>query len=429
MLKIIQYIRKVIKSFKRYELVLLLIILALSVFLRFYNLEKWFQFTWDQIHNAWVMKDMLIDGELPLVGVPIRLNSGFYMGPLYFYLLAPFYWLSGMDPLAGGYFAIIVSMFTILGLYFITRSLFSTKAALISSFIYAVGYYLVYMDRIVWQVIFIPIISYAGFYLLFRILKGNYHLFSILGLLIGFSFHIHFTFIFLVIIAVLVYVYLLVKKQKVSKSVAISLVYFLLFFAPIIIAYIYYSSAGNSINTFINTYYHGFHLVRMSQLYYDAFIQVEQVLFFRSLREIGSVLVILASFLIYFDKKINDGKIISLLILAWFIIPWLVFTVYSGEISVYYFQFNRLLSVVLAGYILGKITDISKFLYIPVILFLGFYAYSNINKFLITGYDEYPKMKKEVMETIRRQDKIEFIENNPRSYLYYYLFNFHKDEL
>src|SRR3989304_8414777 len=85
--------------------IIILAIFLLFVFLRFFELEDRLQFTWDQIQNAWVMKDILDDEKWPLLGMPAKLNAGFSIGPAYYYLLLPFYKIFDLDPIASGVFA------------------------------------------------------------------------------------------------------------------------------------------------------------------------------------------------------------------------------------------------------------------------------------------------------------------------------------
>jgi len=84
---------------------LFVILFAVHAYLRLFELEDRIQFTWDQVQNAWIMKEMLIDGAWPFVGMIAKQNAGLFVGPAYYYLLVPFYALFHLDPIAGGFFA------------------------------------------------------------------------------------------------------------------------------------------------------------------------------------------------------------------------------------------------------------------------------------------------------------------------------------
>ena len=66
---------------------LVLLVFILEIFLRLYNVDKQNPFGWDQVDNAWTAKNMIINHWYPLVGMVAKQNSGFYIGPLYYYLI------------------------------------------------------------------------------------------------------------------------------------------------------------------------------------------------------------------------------------------------------------------------------------------------------------------------------------------------------
>jgi 4-amino-4-deoxy-L-arabinose transferase-like glycosyltransferase len=173
-----------------------LLLIFLFLFLRFFELEERMQFTWDQVENAWMMKNILIDGKLPLQGMVAKGNTGFYIGPGYYYLLAPFYKIFELDPVAGAYFAGTVSFITWLVLIVVAKRLFNNQTALLAGFLYAITQYIIGFDRIAWPVVFIPLISIAIFYFLWQVTQGNNKAFLFLALFQGFAFHFHFTAIF-----------------------------------------------------------------------------------------------------------------------------------------------------------------------------------------------------------------------------------------
>ena len=48
-------------------------------------------FGYDQVDNAWAAKNIIINHWYPLVGMVAKANSGIYIGPVYYYLIAVFY--------------------------------------------------------------------------------------------------------------------------------------------------------------------------------------------------------------------------------------------------------------------------------------------------------------------------------------------------
>src|SRR3990167_1573899 len=133
--RIAKYFRKIGRD-KR-GLIIFIAIFALFIFLRFYQIEERNQFHIDQVNDAWVVKNFIVDGKVPLLGTPARLNSGIFMGPLYYYYLSAFYFFTNLDPVAGGVSSGVAGIITLLAIFFVARELFSTKFALIAMVISA----------------------------------------------------------------------------------------------------------------------------------------------------------------------------------------------------------------------------------------------------------------------------------------------------
>ena len=74
---------------------ILLLTLAFGLFLRIYRLEELAGFDFDQEKAAFWIRDFLIHGKISLIGQEIS-TGGIFIGPLYFYLLSPFYFLLNM---------------------------------------------------------------------------------------------------------------------------------------------------------------------------------------------------------------------------------------------------------------------------------------------------------------------------------------------
>ena len=67
-------------------------LLLIGLYLRFWNIENSFQFGWDQARDAWKVRDILT-GTLVLNGPRTGIGH-FHLGPIWYYYLAPFYFLT-----------------------------------------------------------------------------------------------------------------------------------------------------------------------------------------------------------------------------------------------------------------------------------------------------------------------------------------------
>lgn len=397
------------------------LILLLFIFLRFYQFEIRNPFGWDQVDNAWAAKNILIDHKLLLTGMQAKLNSGIFIGPAYYYLIAPFYWLFNLDPIASGIFAGLTSLLTFFVIYHIIKKLFSQQVALIAILIQTVSLSVIKFDRVQWPVNFIPPVSLIIFYSLYQIMIGREKYLIPLSLALGFSFHVHFTAIFYPIIIFLSLPFFPWTK-KLPKYGLMVLPLFLVWFIPNILATLSSKSihAGNMAN-YLSTYYHGVHLTRIFQLTKDAFIQFEEILTFSVLKPLKYLLLPLFALIYILKERSKQNFILCYLMALWFLVPWLVFSTYSGEISDYYFSLTRPIVIVIIAYLVYHLFNV-KFVLVKILtlIFLSFYTYLNISDFFSVkppyGLDD---NKKYVKEIIKSGGKIEFEEGNLDSYLFY----------
>lgn len=116
----------------------LVVIVIVAAFLRLYRLPETLQFLGDQGRDALVMYDLVKNHNLPFIG-PITSVGGFYLGPLYYYLMAPFLWLFRYSPVGPAYATAVLGIITVWALYRVAKHLFDQKTALISSALFALG--------------------------------------------------------------------------------------------------------------------------------------------------------------------------------------------------------------------------------------------------------------------------------------------------
>lgn len=401
---------------------ILFLLLVLHVFFRFYDLENRTPFGWDQIDNAWVAKDILVDHRFPLVGMQVKQNSGFFIGPAYYYFIVPFYALFDLDPIAAGVIAGVTSIITFFVIFYLTKKIFSMNVALIATFLYVVSYEIIRVDRLQWPVNFIPAISFIIFYSLYKIIMGNNRYLFILAIALGLSFHINFTSIFFPIL-VFLSLPLFPRTKKMLRYAIFSLPLFLIWFVQNILAEFTSGTTFTPKNVFgyLDAYYHGFHLRRVLQLTNDAFIEFGNVLWLPILR--GLRLLILPLFILVFLRQnfSRDRRVFVYLAAIWIIVPWLILSTYSGEITEYYFSITRPIALIIIAYLifwlLNKNLLVVKIL---VIIFLFYYGFVNSTYFLQSKIQGLGYYRKKALKAIKEDRVIEFRQGVPEAYIYYY---------
>jgi 4-amino-4-deoxy-L-arabinose transferase-like glycosyltransferase len=398
----------------------IVIIFLFEVFLRFYQMDVKNPFGYDQVDNAWAAKNIIVNHWFPLVGMVAKGNSNIYIGPAYYYMIAVVYWIFNLNPIASAVFAGLTSIFTFWVIFYVANKLFSKEVALFAVFINTFFLPAIFFDRVQWPVNLIPPISLLIFYVLYKITLGEVKKIIILALLVGFSFSVHFTSIFYPIIIILALPFF-PKTKETFKYVLLSLPLFLIWLVPNIIYQIQQKSAGSNITSYLQTYYHGFHLTRVKQLTGDALIQFNAYSFLDRLIPLKFI-ALPVFFLAFLYKSVKREKLIlCYLILLWFIVPWFIFAMYSGEISDYYFSINRFIALLIVAYFFARVWAVKNIIpKVAVLIVLAYIGITNLLYYIPYQDNGLKDKEKNVLKVVNRGGWIDFKVGAPESYLYYY---------
>lgn len=401
---------------------LIFFIFIIFLFLRIYEMDSKYPFGWDQVDNAWVARSIILDYKFPLVGMIAKQNTGFFIGPIYYYFVAFLYWLTNLNPIASWYIALITSIFTFFTIFFITKKVFSFKVAALALLINSIAFSGFYFDSVQWPVSFIPGISLIFFYFLYKLLRGHEKYIFPLAIVIGLAFHIHFTAVFFPIILLLC-VPFFPRNKKMIFYALLSIPLFLIWLIPNFFYQMQNSSQFANLSNYLATYYHGLHLTRVIQLTGDGLIQFDKYLYFELIKPF-KILIIPIFLFLFLRENISRGRIIfCYLVLLFFLIPWLVFSTYKGEISDYYFSINRFIALFIISYLFVKVFLIKNLIIkLAVLGFVIYYSYLNIHNIL--NYRDEGSLKKrleKVKHAAETNQRIGFQEGVPESYIYYYL--------
>jgi len=146
----------------RGEIIILFLILGLAAFLRFYKLADYQFFTYDQARDALIIKRIVVDKKLTLLG-PTVLIPGLNLPPFYYYLMAPVFWLGGFNPLSLDIFSALVGLLTILAVWSVANSFFGKPAGLFAAFFMAISPIMVDLSRRAWNPNSVPLLSIIFF--------------------------------------------------------------------------------------------------------------------------------------------------------------------------------------------------------------------------------------------------------------------------
>lgn len=392
----------------RKSYVLLIAILFIGFFFRTYQSTERFEFAHDGDLYSWIVKDIVINHHIRLIG-QLTSAPGIFIGGLFYYLLIPFFLLSKMDPIGTIYFSIIVSLLTITSLYFVLTKLFKKEVGLIGAYLYATLLATVNVDRWVVPTITTNLWVIWYFYCTISIVRGNYQVLPLLGILIGLIWHVHIA--LLPVLITIPVAAILAKKLPGKKQLFQFFISLFLSFLPFFLFEIKHNF--QQINAFIGN----FETSREgpSGLYKLALVinmitkNINGLLFapqsFKLTSNIFFVLIILLSSFWLIKKKILSQKELVVFII-WILGVIIFFSFSSSPISEYYFSNIEIIFISLISlnfYLLFKSSKIGKILIIGLLALIGL----KNGYFIITqGYYHKGYLEKKAVVDYIHQDSI-----------------------
>lgn len=167
----------------------LFVVILISLFLRLYKLHEFLGFWYDQGRDGLVIWRLFNEGKFFLIG-PVTGIEGIFLGPFYYYLIAPFYWLGQGSPV---FVIAALNWLGVLGLlilYLLGKECFSRQAGLLAVLIYGFSYPAVFFSRWLANPQPLPFFSLLTLFFLLKIYKGQEKYWPLVGLLTGLSLQI-----------------------------------------------------------------------------------------------------------------------------------------------------------------------------------------------------------------------------------------------
>ncbi|MBP7966806.1 glycosyltransferase family 39 protein [Candidatus Woesebacteria bacterium] len=148
---------------KNYYLIIALFIILTATFLRLYNLGGFITFLGDQGRDASIIRNIITFKHFPAIGAPSSVGQ-IYLGPFYYYLMAPWLLIFNFNPVGLGYGVAIMSIIGLTACYFIIRKECSEIIALTFLAIITFSFTLVNLSRFSWNPNLLPIFSFMTLY-------------------------------------------------------------------------------------------------------------------------------------------------------------------------------------------------------------------------------------------------------------------------
>ncbi len=182
----------------------LLLIIVLGGFLRLYRIRDYMVFLGDEGRDMLVVYNIL-HGHLTLLG-PTASVGGFFLGPVYYYMITPFLWLFNYDPVGPSVMVALFGLATIFLVYKLGKEFFNEQTGLIAALLYSISPIIVSFSRSSWNPNVMPFFTLATLYTLYKgVAKKNLPILFASGVLFGITMQIHYLATF---VGVIIFLYL-----------------------------------------------------------------------------------------------------------------------------------------------------------------------------------------------------------------------------
>lgn len=361
---------------------ILISVILVGIFLRFYRLEGFVTFLGDQGRDAIIIKRILTGEHFPAIGAPTSVGQ-VYLGPFYYYFIAPWLLLFNFQPIGLAFGVAVFSSLYLLINYLIVKELFDKKIALISTIFLSFSSVLIDFSRFSWNPNLLPLFALLTIYFVIKSLQTNkWYYFILLGAFLSFSIQLHYLALFLIPpigILFLSSLYQKSIKQLISQfyNFFISALSFMIFSSPLIIFDLrhnflnsklflaLFKSSGTSFASKINSFFDSFYYLN----FYSFNINLNKIFIY-------VLLVFLLIILFTLIKKSSNSKIFLLT----FFITILGMSLYSGPKYPHYFGILFPLYFIIISYFLASLNQ-SSFGKIMIVFFISGYIFLNFQKY------------------------------------------------
>lgn len=162
---------RVLKHFSLSQALLVILIVAAS-FLRLYNLENSLSFQGDQGRDAMIVSRIFTKKDLVFIG-PVTSVGNMYLGPLYYYFMMPFLWLSYPSPIGPAYGVAILGIISVWLMHRLGKKLIGEKAALIATLFFTFTGTVITYTRFSWNPNPAPLASIFMIYFTYKAWQKN----------------------------------------------------------------------------------------------------------------------------------------------------------------------------------------------------------------------------------------------------------------
>jgi len=158
-----------INSHKK-EFYILLFILLIASFTRLYRIDEYMTFLGDEGRDVILVRRFLMYGDIMLIGPGTSIGN-MYLGPLYYYFMAPALLLAGYSPVGPAVLVALLGIATVWLIWFTAREWFGRAAGMVAALLYALSPTVIIYSRSSWNPNIMPFFALLCMYGIWRVWK------------------------------------------------------------------------------------------------------------------------------------------------------------------------------------------------------------------------------------------------------------------
>ena len=343
---------------------LLLFIVLIAAFCRLYRISDYMEFLGDQGRDVVIVRDFLKHGNFFFIGPQTSIGN-MYLGPFYYYLIAPALLFSNFNPVGPAIFITLLSVATAYLIFFVAKKWFNSSAAYFSAFLYAISPVAIKFANFSWNPNIMPFFALLFVYLM---TEKRY-----LWASVAFAMCLNSHYLALLLLPLAVIIWLKDYSKTSIKPTLLAILIFFLSLVPQILFDLKHDGQNiKALATFF-TYREttvNLKVYKSLPIIPQLFNQINTRLLAGKDINFGIVVsIILFLGLIYLLIRHRTDKFIYCLL--WYFIGLVGLGLYKQHIYDHYFGFLFPVLFILMGYLLSKI---SKLLSISLLVFLTIFS-------------------------------------------------------
>ncbi|KKP31149.1 MAG: PMT family glycosyltransferase, 4-amino-4-deoxy-L-arabinose transferase, partial [Candidatus Woesebacteria bacterium GW2011_GWC2_31_9] len=351
---------------------ILVLILLVGAFLRLYKINEFMTFLGDEGRDVIVVRNLLVKADPILIGPGTSIGS-MYLGPLYYYFIAPFLFLFNFSPVGPAVEIAFLGVITIFLIYKVSKEWFGETASIFSSILYAISPVVIIYSRSSWNPNIMPFFALFSIYSIWKVWKEKKYNWLIVTV-ISYAFVLQSHYLGLLLAPVL-FIFWLISKVPVKYTLIAGSV-FLFLMSPLFI----FDIRHDWMNT---KAFYKFLTVRQETVsikpwkaipnVYPIFVDINTSLLTGKNLLVGKIitpLIILSlAWFIAVRKRIKQFNKPLLVLIIWLGFALLGLALYKQHIYDHYFGFIFPALFILLGFILQFVYK-TKFKILAILIFL-----------------------------------------------------------